>query len=195
MLPAPWTRTGAIAGLIYAAGYLMFALAPLPLSVRRLIFFLMPLGGILLVAGLYAALRQRRNSVTLQAAALFGLIGFSIMEVLAVVQIAIHVRMNSRVPAIADGAARELIQWTQDGVNALHLGLDVAFDIVMMRDPRFGRMLGTAGCVAAAAALVLNLITIPIRPDPDLGPIVGAWLLAVAVWMLWNRPVPASSED
>jgi hypothetical protein len=120
------------------------------------------------------------------------------MNVLAVVQIAIHLRMTARVPTGADAAARDLIRWVQDSVNAVHLGLDVAFDIflltslvlfalVMSRDPRFGRSVGLVGCALALAALSLNLYTCPIPPDPDLGPWVGLWTLAVAIRMIWRK--------
>jgi hypothetical protein len=163
-----WIRTGACAGLFTTIGYLAFAALPIPARLRYLLFFFLPPGGILFVTGLYALLSGRGNSVRLQIAALFGIIGFSVMNVLAVVQIAIHLRMNARVPDGADPATCALIRWTEDSVNAVHLGLDVSFDIfaltafvlfglTMIRDPRFGRVFGLVGSAVAMGTLAFNL--------------------------------------
>jgi hypothetical protein len=179
-MPRNWIRTGACAGLFTALGYLAFAALPLPARLRYLLFFSLPLGGILFVAGLYAALRARGGKVLPQIAALFGIIGFAIMNVLAVVQIAIHLRMSAHAPTAADPAARDLIRWIEDSVNAVHLGLDVSFDIFTLSS---FALFGLAGCVLRAATLAFNLYTFPTPPDPDLGPLVGLWLLAVAIRM------------
>ena len=203
-----WIRTGAYGGLFFTTGYLAFATLPMPARLRYLLFFFMPLGGILFVAGLYAMLRDRRESVLLQIAALFGIIGFSVMNVMAVVQIAIHLRMSARVPDVADPATRSLIRWIQDSVNAVHLGLDVSLDIfgltafvlfglIMSRDQRFGRVFGLVGSVLAMATLAFNLYRFPIPPHPDLGPLLGLWALAVAIRMIWCkgiRPTTAAAS-
>ena len=200
-----WPRTGAYAGLFTAIGYLAFASLPMPARLRHLLFFSLPLSGILFVAGLYALLRDRRDSIALQIAALFGIIGFSVMNVLAVVQIAIHLRMTARAPDIADPAMRGLVRWIEDSVNAVHLGLDVSFDIfvltsvvlfglAMIRDPRFGRLFGFIGCVLGVATLALNLYTFPIPPEPDLGPLVGLWTLAIAIRMAWCKVNQSARE-
>ena len=205
MLSEKWPRTGAYAGLFTAIGYLALATLPMPARLRHLLFFSLPLSGILFVAGLYALLKDRRDSLALQIAALFGIIGFSVMNVLAVVQIAIHLRMTARAPDVADPAIRGLIRWIEDSVNAVHLGLDISFDILvltsvvlfglaMIRDPRFGRVFGISGCALGLATLALNLYTFPIPPDPDLGPLDGLWTLAIAIRMMWCTIIHPTRE-
>ncbi len=190
-----WARTGGVFGLLSVAGYLSVLFVPMPPALLRLVFFFLPLAGILWAVGLYRLLRARADGVILQAAALFGITGFAVMNMMAVVQNSIHVWIRKGAPAAADPATREMAEWVRRSVNAVQLGLDVSFDIfvlssvilfgvAMMRHPRFGRAFGITGCAIAAVTLGLNLYTFPVPPEPDLGPFVGLWLLAVSLRML-----------
>jgi hypothetical protein len=85
------------------------------------------------------------------------------------------------------------------------LGLDVSFDIfvltsfvlfglMMIRDRRFGRVFGLAGCTLSMAALAFNLYAFPVPPEPDLGPLVGLWSLAVAIRMTLCKATRPTKE-
>jgi hypothetical protein len=197
-----WVRTGGIAGVLAAVGYLAVLFVPLPSVARRLVFFFIPLAGILFVIGLSRLLRAHRDSVMLQVATLFGIIAFAIMNVMAVVQYSIHIWTRMGVPAATGGVTPEMLDWVRQSVNSVQLGLDVSFDIfglvsfvlfalLMFAHPSFGLVFGIAGCALPAATLALNLHTFPVPPKPDLGPLVGLWLGSVAVRML----IPARSTD
>jgi hypothetical protein len=58
----------------------------------------------------------------------------------------------------------------------------------MIRDARFGWILGIAGILIAVALLILNLWTFPTPPAAknlvDLGPLVGVWYLVVTIMMI-----------
>lgn len=192
-----WTRVGGIAGILTVFGYLVVLYAPGPLAMTRLVFFSLPLGGILFVLGLWQLMKLHRNTITLQVATLFGIIGFAVMNVMAVVQNSIDTLTSRGVPTARDAATREMVDWVRRSVNAVQLGMDVSFDmflllslvlygIAMLNHPRFGRKFGIPGCVAATATLALNLYAFPLPPEPDLGPLVALWLFAVAVRMLFS---------
>ena len=91
-----WTRLGGAAGLLAVAGYLALLVAPMPAMLRRTVFSIVPLAGILLVTGLGRVLR---GGIAAQIATLFGIIGFALMNAVAVVQLSIHMRMRKGVPA------------------------------------------------------------------------------------------------
>lgn len=190
-----WAAAGGTAGLVALAGYFAVLFVPAPGAAKRLIFFAIPLAGLVFVLGLGNLLKKRSDGVLREIAVVFGVIGFAVMNVMAVVQLSIHIWMNQGQPASADAAVQEMAAWVRRSVNAVHLGLGVSFDIfvlssiglfaaLMIRNPRFGLVLGASGLAIAAAMLILNLWAFPVPPEPDLGPLAGLWLGAVAVRML-----------
>ncbi len=185
---------GAIAGVLSVAGYFAVVLPFLPGPVSRIIFFAIPLAGILFVVGASRVLSLYGPTVAVQVATLFGIIGFSVMNLMAVVQNSIHLLISRHTPA---AMSRDEIEWVRRGVDSVQLGLDVSFDIfvlvsvilfafAMRKHPRFGPVFAISGSLAAAATLVLNLTSFPMPPKPDLGPVVAVWLLAVALRMLFS---------
>jgi hypothetical protein len=72
----------------------------------------------------------------------------------------------------------------------VYIGLGTGcFAIAMLRHPRFGKAMGIAGLVLAAAVLGFNLFTFPIPPAEagllDVGPAIGLWYL-VATILMWR---------
>jgi hypothetical protein len=147
--------------------------------------------------GLYHVLVATGNTILLQLAVMFNILGASIFTMMGLVQLAIRFKLltvgeNTLIPPALPA--------TLVGVQ---LGMDVAWDIFiglgtllfalnMIRDPRFGWIPGLFGILIALGLIVLNLLTFPIPPAEknliDLGPFVGLWYLAVTIlvikWLL-----------
>jgi hypothetical protein len=192
-----WIRVGGIAGVATVVAYFVAVFSPLPWPVRRPVFFSIGPFGIVFILGLNRFLTVFRGAVVVQIATVFGVIGAGVMNLMAVIQAAISARMDRHSPTASDVAAREMVAWVRTSVNSVHLGLDVSFDIfflvslvlfavAMLRHPNFGAKFAVPGLIAAASTLILNLYSFPIPPEPDLGPVVGLWLFAVALRMLFS---------
>ena len=113
-----------------------------------------------------------------------------------------------KVREAGDEAAREIANQVLWGVNVVQSGLDICWDIfvslgtvflgvALMSHPRYGKLFGWAGVVAATLALGLNLYAFPTAPAEaglvDLGPAVGLWFVVVLLQLLrsfgWLRRV------
>jgi len=213
-LDRTWTRVGGIAGIVTAVLYISVALRFLPQGLSRLAFFSLGLLTIITMIGLYHVLKAHRTTLPLQLGTVFTIIGGAIMNVVAVVQNSIYASMQTYFSEAPDDAARESIRLVWRGLNSIHLGLDVSFDMfilsgillistAMFSHPRFGRIFGVTGIVLAAATLAINLYAFPTPPGSsagtgvDLGPLIGIWTLIVSIQMLrslnWFEQV--SSRD
>ncbi len=190
-------RVGGIAGIATVVAYFIAVFSPLPWPVRRPIFFSIGPFGIVFILGLNRLFAADRRDVAVQVATVFGVVGGGVMNIMAVVQAAISSRMDRHLPTAADAAGSEILTWVRDSVNSVHLGLDVSFDIffllspilfgiAMLRDPRFGMRFAVPGLIAASVTLFLNLLSFPVPPEPDLEPLVGLWVFAVALRMLFS---------
>jgi len=147
--------------------------------------------------GLYHVLAESGNPVILQLAAMFNILGAAIFTMMLLVQLAIGYQIESL------GEEAQNLTALRISLVGVQLGMDVAWDIFislgtllfaisMLRDARFGRILGTAGVLIAVALLILNLWTFPTPPAAkylvDLGPLVGIWYLIVTIMMIrWLR--------
>ena len=143
--------------------------------------------------GLYHVLAESGNPVVLQLAALFNILGAAIFTMMLLVQLAIGYQMQSL------GEEAQNLATLRTSLIGVQLGMDVAWDIFislgtllfavsMLRDARFGWVLGIAGILIAVALLILNLWTFPTPPAAknlvDLGPLVGVWYLVVTIMMI-----------
>jgi hypothetical protein len=192
-----WAIVSVVTGILAVVVYTLLSI--LPGSFIFLAFLVSAFGPLLASAslGLYYVLAVNGNVILLQLAVMFNVLGASIFTMMGLVQLAVRYKLqiageNSPVPpAVADA------------LLGVQLGLDVAWDIFiglgtllfalnMMRDPRFGWILGLIGMVIALGLMILNLWTFPIPPAQknlvDLGPFVGLWYLAVTIliirWLL-----------
>jgi len=194
-----WVRVGGITGLAAAVIYPLMISVSLPLPV--LVILTCAFGPLLTVAslGLYQLLKLGGKSVSLQIATVSNVVAGTIVNMMMVVQLAVRHSGRVYLDGITDDSVRETVEWVFRGVNKVHLGLDVSWDVYialgtflfalnMLRHPRFGRVFGWIGMVTAAGVMYLNLSTFPTPPGEaglvDLGPLMGLWYMAVGIQAL-----------
>ena len=197
-----WIRTGGVCGLLGIASYLAAAFAPLPDVAAYAAAFAF---GPLLAVGLAGArhlLVLERPGPLVDVAALFGVAaGFTVLAMLTVQQ-AIFGRSAAAIAAAGETPDAQVLRQVRDGLNSVHLGLDVAWDVLiatsvllfglaMLRHPRFGHVLGGLGVALGALLLGFNLWFFPTPPASagsiDWGPFVALWSLAVFVQQLRSQ--------
>ena len=189
-----WVLVGGIAGVLGVVAYFLASTGLLGLKPSY--YLGMAFGPLLSVAyvGFYYFFRTYKLSVSLQIAALFGVIAGTIVNMMLVVQGALVITIPP--------AARESIGAAWDGLNMVQLGLDVSWDIyislatlllaiVLWGHPRFHKIFAAITGLLGAGLLVLNLWTYPIPPaaagSVDLGPAVGIWYLVITLRVLTSR--------
>lgn len=187
-----WIIYGAIAGILAIFAYVS-AIAPIPFPEGVKMYLGMAFGPLISLTfiGLYHFFKLHRKTVTLQAATIFGIIAGTLVNLMIVVQSAIHLT----IPV----GARESLGLAYAGLNMVQLGMDVSWDIylsvatillglVMFHNPRFGKIWGVITLLIGAGLLALNLATFPIPPaeasSVDLGPVSGLLYLFVAIRVL-----------
>lgn len=193
MAERQWLKWCAIFGAAAVVDYLAVPFIPQP--VKRVAFFA---EGPLFVAfalALSRTLLERRPSVSAWLAGAFGAVGGAVMTLMAVVQNSINATMNRLIAAEAGEASRQGLRVVWKGLDSVQLGMDVVFDIFwltalalfglsMVRDDRFGRVIGWLGAVVCVACLAINIWSFPTPPRPDLGPLIGLWgvVVVIAAW-------------
>ena len=187
-----WILYGMVAGILADISYTI-AGAELPFLGAVNVYLGMAFGPLIAVAyvGMYHFFRLHRNTVALQAATIFGVIAGTLVNLMVVVQSAIH----QTIPA----GARESLGLAYAGLNMVQLGMDVSWDIylavatillgfVMRGHPRFGWIWAAAAFLIGGGLLALNLVTFPIPPanagSVDLGPVSGVLYLGIAIRIL-----------
>jgi len=189
-----WVKVGGVCGVLSVVSYLAAAFAPLPNLLSYVTAFafgpLLAVG----VTGLYYCLALQRRGPMIQIATVFGIAGGVTVLIMLTTQQAIF----SVIKSSSTSAGTELSQF-KAGLNAVQLGLDVAWDVLicvavilfgiaMLHHPRFGRVFGSIGIISALLALSFNLWYFPIPPAAansiDWGPLVALWLLVTFVMLL-----------
>jgi hypothetical protein len=187
-----WIIYGTIAGILADFAYAS-AIGPIPFPETVKMYLGMAFGPLLSLAfiGLYHFFKLHRKTVTLQAATIFGIIAGTLVNLMIVVQSAIHLTIPIGV--------RESLGLAYTGLNMVQLGMDVSWDIyfslatiflglVMFRHPRFGIIWGVITVLIGASLLALNLAAFPIPPADarsfDLGPVSGVLYLFIAIRVL-----------
>jgi hypothetical protein len=188
-----WAIISIIAGLGAVISYTLLSILSGPYI--ALVILASAFGPFLAAAslGLYHILAESGNPVVLQLAVMFNIVGAAIFTTMLLVQLAIGYQLQS--------IGKEAINLTalRTALIGVQLGMDVAWDVFislgtllfalsMLRDARFGLILGVAGILIAVALLILNLWTFPTPPAAknlvDLGPLVGLWYLVVTIMMI-----------
>lgn len=197
-----WIRTGGTCGILSIASYLAAAFAPLPDTLGYAAAF--AFGPLLAIGflGLYQGLGLERKGPLLQIAAAFSVgAGFTVLIMLTTQQ-AIFGVLRAAGARSGAAVAPEVAKRVAEGLNAVHYGIDVAWDVListavilfsvaMLRHPRFGRLTGGLGIALGALLLGFNLWFFPVPPASaesiDWGPFVALWMLANFVLLLRSR--------
>jgi len=190
---AAWMRIGIVSGLVACFAYPIMILVPLP-RIPQLILGA-SFGPALATAcvALARVLQSRRRAPSLELAAIFNALAGALVTAMIIVQMAIN---YSTAPA----ADAQLLSALKPRLWDVVLGLDVSFDVFiglgtllfamnMLRDPRFGRIIGWAGMFVAIVPLLgANIYYFPdppyVRGFPHVGIFTGLWYLAVVIMML-----------
>lgn len=184
-----WARCGGACGSLAIVAYALAAFAPLPDALGLLLAFAFgPLLGVGAM-GLRVQLQAFGPRPVLDIAAAFAMAAGAMVLAMLSVQQALAVM----VPADAVPGAM------QAGLDAIHYGLDVAWDVLisaatslfgiaMLRGSAALKALGTVGIVLGMLLLGFNLAAFPVPPaaqqSTDWGPFVALWLLSAFLWLL-----------
>lgn len=198
-LPVRWMRVGAACGFAGGLAYALAAFAPLPdLPGYAAAFAFGPLLSLGLV-GLYHGVSSEGPSPLSQGAAILGVAGGFTVLIMLTVQQAGFALSDRAIAAASDPAQAEVLRQVRGGVNAVQLGLDVAWDmmigssvvlfgIAMLRHPAYGRVVGGFGILLGVLLLGFNLRWFPVPPAEsasiDWGPFVALWMMAVFVLLV-----------
>lgn len=188
-----WTRIGIAAGLVACIAYPIMTLVDVP-RIPQLILGA-SFGPALAIASIALAqiLQARRYEPTVKLAEILNSLAGALVTAMIIVQLAIN---YSTAPAI-DGELNALIKHK---IWEVVLGLDVSFDVFiglgtlffainLIRDPRFGKIVGWAGIFVSIVPLLgANIYYFPDPPYihgfPHVGIFTGLWYLGVVFLMI-----------
>lgn len=197
-----WARIGGGSGTLAILGYLAAAFVPMPDMLTLLAAF--AFGPLLAVGavGLQRGVARWRGSALTQIAAGFAVAAGATVLIMLSVQQAIFIALAD-VHGSAGAAAAAGTQGVEALGRAVHLGIDVAWDVLisaavalfsaaMCLRGGLSRVMGLAGMALALLLLGFNLWFFPAPPvsveSIDWGPFVALWLLSVFVALLARRP-------
>lgn len=190
---ATWTMIAIASGLLACFVYPLMVYVPLPRIAQ--VIFGASFGPALAVASCALAriLQARRRAPSLELAAISNSLAGALVTAMIIVQLAVN---YSTAPA----ADEQLTRLVKRRIWDVVLGLDVSFDVFialgtllfalnMMRDPRFGRVIGWAGAFISVVMLLgANFYYFPDPPRqhgfPEIGLFVGLWYLAVVLLII-----------
>ncbi len=207
-LSLSWIRVGGVCGLISIGAYLAAAFVPLPDTLGYAAAF--AFGPLLAVGavGLYHCLALAHRGPLIQVAAIAAIAGGVTVLVMLSTQQAIFGVMKRAIAGASDPGSADVYRKVADGLDAVHLGIDVAWDVLisvavilfglaMTHHPRFGRVMGALGAVFGGLLLVFNLWYFPVPPATansiDWGPFVALWMLVAFILLL--RAMPWAREQ
>jgi hypothetical protein len=210
-----WVKLGALAGILGIVSYFGIQIPVIPEKLARILAFSFGPWLIIWAIGIYIFLSLDKKSVSAQVGTLFIAISGVTVNFMLVVQQSIFTVMNGYWKEATDPVAKETLRWVWRGLNSIHYGLDISFDIfimvgvvvvsfAMMSHPKFGKVFAIPGMLVGGSALFINMYTFPTPPGSaegtfiDLGPFIGLWGLAVAIQMFrsfkWAKAKTTSSE-
>lgn len=190
-----WYNTGIIAGIIACISYPLAIFVPMPNHQLTLIIS-SSFGPALAIASfaLGKILLERNWSVTTQLGAVSNVIAGTLVTAMIIVQLAVR---YSTVPS----SDPELEKFVINRIWDVVLGLDVSFDIFiglgtiffgisMLRDARFGKIVGILGILIGAVVILgFNFYSFPTPPKDaglfDPGPVSGLWYAIVTIQVIY----------
>jgi len=198
-LTLSWARIGGVCGLLGVLMYVLAAFVPMPdILGYTAAFAFGPLVSVSAV-GLYRVLAAHRDSPLLQIATMFAIAAGITVLLMLTTQQSIFGIMKSVAENAGDEPAKEQVKMLRQGLNSVHFGLDVAWDVListavillgisMMKHPAFGKILGGAGVILGGLLLAFNLYYFPTPPASvesiDWGPAVALWMVVTYVFLL-----------
>ncbi|MFO1493501.1 MAG: hypothetical protein U1F26_02445 [Lysobacterales bacterium] len=193
-----WSRIGGISGVSAVLSYFGAAFVPMPEVLTLAAAF--AFGPLLAVAcvGLHCATPAWSGRPLTQIAAGFGVAAGATVLAMLTVQQAIFATLADAGAAGADAQAMARL------AHAVHLGLDVAWDVLISTAVILfglgmlglrgvgGVVMGVAGVLLGGLLLAYNLWYFPQPPADaqsiDWGPLVALWLLTGFTMLLARRP-------
>ncbi len=190
-----WLITGIIAGVIACISYPLAIFVPITNHQFTLIVGA-SFGPALAIASIALGkiLLERNWSVSSQLGVISNVIASSLVSVMIIVQLAVHF---STVPSNDPELEKFVINRIWDVV----LGLDVTFDIFiglgtiffgisMLRDIRFGKIIGILGILIGSIVILgFNIYSFPTPPRNaglfDPGPVSGLWYTIVTIQIIY----------
>ena len=190
-----WLTTGIIAGLIACISYPLAIFVSMPNHQLTLIVSGI-FGPALTIASIALGkiLLERNWSITAQLGAISNTIAGALVTAMIIVQLAVQF---STVPSNDPVLEKFVVHRIWDVV----LGLDVSFDVFiglgtiffgfsMLRDSRFGKLVGVFGILIGAVVILgFNIYTFPTPPRDaglfDPGPVSGLWYLIVTFQIIY----------
>ncbi|HJS54844.1 MAG TPA: DUF4386 family protein [Chitinophagaceae bacterium] len=197
-----WVRFTIITGLTTIVSYGLAAFVPLPELIGLMFAFAFGPLFMLSSVGLFKIIRQWRNSISLQVAVLFNIVGSALVTLMLVVQQTLFAFHDKFKAENRGTVSDEQLTWIFKEVNSIQLGIDMAWDIfisagtfffalAMWRHPVFGKVFSIIGIIASILLLIFNMAYFPVPPGEagsiDFGPLVALWYLALTIWILMKR--------
>jgi hypothetical protein len=190
-----WINTGIIAGLIACISYPLAIFISMP-SHQLTLVVAGSFGPALIIASIALGkiLLDRNESVVSQLGVVSNVIAGTLVTAMIIVQLAVR---YSTVPS----QEPELETFVVNRIWDVVLGLDVAFDIfiglgtiffgiAMLRDARFGKIVGTLGILIGGIVILgFNIYSFPTPPKDaglfDPGPVSGVWYTIVTIQIIY----------
>ena len=192
-------RVGGICGILGIVSYLAAAFAPLPDFLGYVAAF--AFGPLISISslGLYHWLAANRRTPLLQIATGFGIAAGVTVLIMLTTQQSIFEVQRARIASTNESTAIETYKKVSEGLNAVHYGIDVAWDVLigsavvlfgiaMMRHNLLLKVLGASGVLIGLLLLSFNLWYFPTPPGDagsiDWGPLTALWMLVSYVLLL-----------
>jgi len=196
-----WVKIGSYSGIIGVLAYaLVIFLSPPDFLAYILAFSFGPLLSVSAV-GLYHFISVIKKTPSLQIAVASTVAGGITVLIMLTIQLSIGEIVTDIVRNAGEGESQNLLKKFRTGLNSVHWGLDVAWDILigtatilfglnMLKHPKLGVIIGVTGMILGSLLLIINLYHFPHPPSSvgsfDVGPLTAVWFLIVFILMIMN---------
>ena len=197
-----WHRLAVYCGFSAFISYFLAAFAPLPEKISLLFAFAFGPLFMLSSVGLFFVLKHWRDSINLRIAVLFNTVATAMVTMMLVVQVTSQAFHQQFLAAGRGSVSEEQLKWIFKEVNAVQLGMDLAWDIfisigtfffalVMFNHPQINKIISILGLIFSVLLLGFNLTYFPEPPSEvgsiDFGPFVAIWYLILFGWLAIQR--------
>jgi hypothetical protein len=145
--------------------------------------------------GLYRVLQAERPTRSGTIAAVFAVVGFSMLVAMLLVQGSVFAGISEQFTKLTTDADKNAVVAMFGAVRWVDLGLDftwgifiswamILFGVAMLGSRRFGKLWGLMAIVIAVPLFAMNVWNAPHPAEPDLGPVSFIWFLGVSAKML-----------